>query len=193
MSKKFFTSDWHFGMSTLLNKSIMHDNVRPFKNTTEMNNFIIASINSQANADDIIIHAGDLACYNTIDKIKPNEILSKINATVLNIHGNHDTSNKVKSICDSMRIHLGKTFTDVSVSHYPTYDSRACGQFLEGDIHICGHVHNNWKHCLDLKNKCLNINVNFDIWNYKMLSEDELIRYIKHLLSHDKSNLNIKY
>ena len=190
MSKRFFTSDWHLGMQTLLNKNIMQDEVRPFKDIYEMNDFIIKSVNNQASEEDMIIHVGDLACFNTDDKIKPAELLSKINASVINIHGNHDTTNKVKSLCDSMRIKLGKKYTAVSISHYPTYDRRAQDQFLEGDIHICGHVHGRWKHCLDLTHRCLNINVSLEAWNYKMLSEDQLIKYINKLLHLDKNSLN---
>lgn len=85
-------------------------------------------------------------------------------------------------MCSSMRTQLGKKYTAVSVSHYPTYDRRAEGQFLEGDIHICGHVHGRWQHCLDLAHKCLNINVGVDAWHFKMLSEDDLVKYIDKLL-----------
>ena len=160
----------------------MHEDARPFATIEQMNNHIISSVNSQATEDDLIIHVGDLAFFDTDLKIKPADMLAQIAATVINIHGNHDTTNKVKSLCESMRIHLGKKYTAVSVSHYPTYDKRAKDQFLEGDIHICGHIHNKWKHCLDLTHKCLNINVGVDVWNFKMLSEDDLIKYIDKIL-----------
>lgn len=189
MSKRWFTSDWHLGMQTLLNRNVMHEQTRPFKTIDEMNSFIIQSVNAQATDEDLIVHIGDLACFNTDLKIKPADMIAQVNASLINIHGNHDTSNKVKSICDSMRIQLGKKYTAVSISHYPTYDKRAKDQFLEGDIHICGHVHNQWKHCLDLTHKCLNINVGIDCWNYKMLSDDDLIKYIDKILRLDKTQL----
>ena len=167
----------------------MREEVRPFANVDEMNNAIIDAVNLQATEDDLIIHVGDLACFNADHKVKPNVLVNMINATVINIHGNHDTTNKVKSLCDSMRLSLGQKYTAVSVSHYPTYDRRAIDQFLEGDIHICGHVHGRWKHCLDLTHRCLNINVSLECWNYKMLSEDDLIKYIDKILHMDKSKL----
>lgn len=168
----------------------MHDEVRPFATVDDMNKAIVNAVNAQTNEDDLIIHVGDLACFNTTTKVKPAELIKDINASIINIHGNHDTTNKVKSLCNSMRISLGKKYTAVSVSHYPTYDRRAQEQFLEGDIHICGHVHGRWKHCLDLTHRCLNINVSIDCWNYKLLSEDDLIKYIDKLLHLDKSKLN---
>jgi calcineurin-like phosphoesterase family protein len=147
-----------------------------------MNRAIIGRANMQASADDVIVHVGDLACFSSLAEVKPAELLKQVKATVVNIHGNHDTTNRVKSLCSSMRTQLGKKYTAVSVSHYPTYDRRAEGQFLEGDIHICGHVHERWQHCLDLEHKCLNINVGVDAWQFKMLSEDDLVKYIDKLL-----------
>lgn len=125
MSKRWFTSDWHLGMKTLLNKNVMLEDTRPFADVIAMNKFIITTVNSQASEDDLIVHVGDLACFDTDMKIKPASMLAQINATVINIHGNHDTTNKVKSLCDSMRTVLGSKYTAVSVSHYPTYDKRA--------------------------------------------------------------------
>ena len=177
MSKRHFTSDWHLGMQVLLDKNIMGNDVRNFENVDQMNHAIITAANMQCPKDDIIIHVGDL--------------LKFVNAQLINIHGNHDSNNKVKSICYSMRTVLGKKYTAVSVSHYPTYDKRAYGQFIEGDIHICGHVHGKWKHCLDLDNSCLNINVGIDVWNLKMPTDDDLIKYIDKLLELPKNKLNI--
>lgn len=42
MSKRFFTSDWHLGMATLLNAAVMHEDVRKFKSIEEMNRMIVA-------------------------------------------------------------------------------------------------------------------------------------------------------
>ena len=74
-----------------------------------------------------------------------------------------------------MRIKLGTRFPNVSVSHYPSYSEKSTGNFKNGDIHICGHVHGAWKHCVDLDHSVLNINVGVDAWNYKIVSDDELI------------------
>lgn len=43
-------------------------------------------------------------------------------------------------------------------------------------------MHGRWQHCLDLQHKCLNINVGVDAWRFKMLSEDDLVKYIDKLL-----------
>lgn len=191
MSKRHFTSDWHLGMQVLLDKNIMGNDVRNFENVDQMNHAIITAANMQCPKDDIIIHVGDLYYFDSKNGEKPVDLLKFVNAQLINIHGNHDSNNKVKSICHSMRTILGKKYTAVSVSHYPTYDKRAYGQFIEGDIHICGHVHGKWKHCLDLDNSCLNINVGIDVWNLKMPTDDDLIKYIDKLLELPKNKLNI--
>ena len=136
---------------------------------------------------DTIIHVGDLASFGTDRGSKgldcnPAKLISSIPALFVNIRGNHDVNNRVKSICESMRTNLGKRFPNVSVSHYPSYDSHVGGNVKNGDIHICGHVHKKWKHCLDLDRQILNINVGVDVWNYRIITEDELIQYIEKVL-----------
>lgn len=46
-------------------------------------------------------------------------------------------------------------------------------------MHLCGHVHGKWKHLLDPASQCLNVNVGVDAWGFRMLSEDELVRYAR--------------
>lgn len=137
---------------------------------------------------DMIVHVGDFASYNADGssdglRMSPQMLMSRIPATFVNLKGNHDLTNKVKSMATSMRTSLGKKYVAVSVSHYPSYDRRAKGQFEEGDIHLCGHVHSAWKHCVDTKNKVLNINVGVDVWDYKLVSEHDLIMYIDWLMA----------
>lgn len=145
----------------------------------------------EASDEDIIIHAGDLACYGcdrgyTGLNMKPAEILAEIPATVINIRGNHDEANKVKSLCSSMRLSLGKRFPNVSVSHWPSTSPHSVGQWLPGDVHLCGHVHKQWKHLLDVKSQVLNINIGADAWDFKLVSEEELMKYIDSVIRSSK-------
>lgn len=195
MSKRFFTSDFHFGMSLLLDQKIMKQDARPFKSVEKMNTALLRTCFERAKEDDTIIHLGDLACYKQ-DRdsiglsVKPIEMIKKIPATFINIRGNHDLNNKVKSIADSMQIHLGKKFPNVTCGHYPSYDSRSNSYIRSGWINLCGHVHKKWKHCLDLDNSILNINVGVDVWKYNIVSEDELVKYILQVLALPKEQIN---
>ena len=193
MAKRFYTSDFHLGFSGLLEIEKW-----PFKSIEKHDQALIRSCRERAKPEDTIIHVGDLASvgmdrHNGLDSrgldVKPAELLSGIEATFVNIRGNHDVSNKVKSLCDCMRTSLGKRYPNVSVSHYPSYDRRARGQYFDGDIHVCGHVHGKWKYCLDLDHSVLNVNVGCMAWRFQIVSEDELIQYITKVLSHRPDKL----
>lgn len=180
MSKRFFTSDFHLGFEALMKLEKW-----PFKTIEKHDEALIRSCNERAKADDVIYHLGDLAMYgmdrhidngadNGLD-VKPMEYVKKINATFINIRGNHDLNNKVSSICDSMHIFLSKRYPSVTLSHYPTYDRRIDASCLHAPIHFCGHVHSQWKYCLDLDHKIMNVNVSCMAWNFRIIAADELI------------------
>lgn len=152
-----------------------------------MNECILKNINQRCKEDDILIHCGDFIQFgNDRDwegvKIHPYEFISRINPTFVNIEGNHDKNNKVKSVCSYMRTTLGNKYLAVSISHYPSNNKLARGQFRKGDVHICGHIHNKWKYLVDFENKVLNINVGVDVWGFNPVSEDELINYIDRIM-----------
>ena len=196
--RRLFTADFHLGM-----KDILKYENRPFKTIEEMDKHFImeccrkAKVYKETLEDgkqltidrDVIIHVGDLAMFGEKGlTINPQILVSQIPAMFINLKGNHDVNNKVKSIGNVLRTKIGK-HSEVSISHYPSYDRHAEGTFKEGDIHICGHVHGKWKHCLDMTNKVLNINVGVDVWNYTIVTEDELIEYIDKVMKFDKNQL----
>ena len=155
----------------------------PFKSIEKHDAALIRSCRERAKEDDIIYHIGDLASFK-LDRgrkgldVKPQEMLKDISATFINIRGNHDLNNRVKSACDSMHMFLSKRYPSVSLSHYPTYDRRCDKSCFTAPIHLCGHVHGSWRHCLDLDHRILNINMGCMVWNWKIVSDDELIAYL---------------
>lgn len=193
MSRRWFSGDFHLGFSALLKIEGW-----PFKTIEDHDTTLIKSCEEYAEYGDVIIHTGDLASVgydrhaginsSGLDK-KPSELLQNVKADFINIKGNHDMRNKVRSTCDSMRTTLGRRYPNVSISHYPTYDKRCAGHFLNYDIHICGHVHSAWRHCLDLDNGCLNINVGCMVWGFRIISEEELIAYVNGLFKHKPDDL----
>ena len=179
--RKFFTADFHFGMESAL----VFDKM-PFKSIEAHDLALLRSCKERAKKDDVIYHLGDLSCFK-MDRgskgssIKASEMLKDISATFINIRGNHDLNNKVKSICDSMHMFLSKRYPSVTLSHYPTYDQRIDSSCLHAPIHLHGHVHGQFKHCLDLDHKILNINVGCMVWGWKIVSDVELIDYLNKL------------
>ena len=185
MARKWFSGDFHLGSTGL-----MAIEKWPVKTIEKHDQALIHSCQQRAKPDDVIYHLGDVAQYGDDSHykngskgldIKPSELLKDIPATFINIRGNHDLNNKVKSICDSMHMFLSKRYPSVSLSHYPTYDIRIDHSCLTAPIHLCGHVHGQWKHCLDLDHRILNINMGCMIWGFKIVSDDELIAYLNEL------------
>lgn len=159
---------------------------RPYKNIHDMDNYIMSMCNA-LDKHDTIIHVGDLYCYT--QKKKPVEFIDELIPNFINIRGNHDLNNKVKSTCESMHCGINKRYPYASVSHYPTYDAKISRDCLTAPIHICGHVHSKWKHCLDLDHHILNINVGLDAWNYQLVSDDMLIDYLNKLFKKQPNEL----
>ena len=189
MARKWFTSDFHFGMTDAL----VFDQL-PFKTIEQHDKALLRSCKERAKTEDIIYHLGDLASFKSdrghkgLD-VKPYELLKDISATFINIRGNHDLNNKVKSVCDSMHMFLSKRYPSISLSHYPTYHPKIDASCLTAPIHCCGHVHGEWRHCLDLDHKILNINVGCMIWKFRILSDDELIAYLNKLFKKSPKDL----
>lgn len=192
MAHRYFSADFHFGM-----ESLMKIERWPFNTIKEHDDALVRSCVERTNPNDIIYHIGDLATFKvdnnkTIVKnleIKPYTMLKDVPATFINIRGNHDLHNKVKSACESMMIYLNKRFPQVSLSHYPTYDYRIDQSCLCAPIHLCGHVHNAWKYCLDLDHRILNINVGCMQWGFKIISDEELIIYLNEIFKKSPDNL----
>ena len=175
MARKFYTSDLHLGMTLLVEKGL-----REFSSVEKMNSFILKRINARCTEDDILISLGDFCSFGKDRdskslKIPQRDYVSQMNPTVVNIEGNHDPKNRVKSIGSYLRTTLGRKFTSVSCSHYPSTDPRAYGMFRRGDIHLHGHIHKGEKFIIDYKHKVLNVNLACDIWRFCPVSEDELM------------------
>ena len=190
MATRFFTADFHLQMPKILE----YEN-RPFNNIEHHDRALIGMCKKMTSYDDMIIHIGDLYSFG-IDrgvecgKKKPIDVLKDIPASFINIRGNHDLTNKVKSACDSMQLQLGRRYPNVVCGHYPSYSEHAKSYVRKGWILLCGHVHRQWHYCLDLTNSVLNINVGVDSNDYKLISEDQLIKYIDKVLAIPMDKMN---
>ena len=185
---RYFTSDLHLG-----SERVLYTSDRPFLNVDDMTDELIKNCNSVASEpDDLLYHIGDLYCFKKDGDFKGidvpwSETRKKFTAMVLPLAGNHDENNTVKPIAYSMRMILGGRFNCV-LCHYPSYHPKATQSLRPGDINVCGHVHAFWpssdKRCfIDKLRKVININVGVDVWNYKPVSEVQLVNYITHLMA----------
>ena len=194
MAQRFFTADFHLG-SHATNVRMR----RPFKDVEAMNRGIINVVNQRApSRSDIVVHIGDFCQYG-IDrhyadpeiqrglKVKPSSYIDSFKCTLILVEGNHDRTNRVKAACRAMKTNVG-SFPNVTVGHYPTNDPNAVGTFLDCrghnmGIHLCGHVHDAWRHLYDTEHNILNINCGLDAWNFVPLSESKLDGYIGSIIA----------
>lgn len=187
---RYFTSDTHFGHTNI----IKYCN-RPFMDAGEMDREIIRIWNETVKPEDTIYHLGDVA-FTSPERAK--HILSCLNGHKVLILGNHDRSGpKMKDwgfneVYQSYQLLLGNTTDGLvmfNMSHYPyrgTADEHHRSKFDnknlkdEGMHLLCGHVHDAWKTKPgQFKNHM--INVGMDQWNFKPVSEDEVLAYLKTL------------
>ena len=197
--KTFFTSDLHLQSTEA--PGIIEWAHRPFKTVEKHDAALIRGINERCKPDDLLIHVGDFMNYgknrgNESGRSKPDFYLSQINCQVICLEGNHDPNNHVRCIGRTLTTKVGRFV--VSVGHYPSWDDRferalICSYIHPNDldsefqIHLCGHVHDKWKHQWDElsdkhKHKILNINVGVDVWKYRPVSKVELDAYIGKIL-----------
>lgn len=187
---RFFSSDFHFNSTAIIKYA-----GRPFKTGEKMAEAYIRSCNQRArDPSDMIIHVGDFflkgADHHGLGdeglRVSAKEYLSKINAQVFLIEGNHDSNNIGHTHAKQLILDLGP-YKCTSVSHYPSTDKGTWT--LKGKdkehlhIHLCGHVHEAWKWKLDLEKLVLNINVGVDQWKHQIVPEKKLIGYIMSLMA----------
>jgi len=192
---RFFTADWH-----LFSDMVRQLGERPYSDVEKMNIAFIRDANQRTHCtykntettdiygqktiiktpvgQDVIYHVGDFFKKEAANKLKPEDILTLINARMILLSGNHDANNRVKAVADCITIDLG-IYKNVTISHFPSYaDESKCLHLPPHSIHICGHVHKLFKWAYDKYNDILNVNVGMDVWNYHIVSEQELTAYI---------------
>lgn len=126
----YFIADTHFN----------HENIikycnRPFKNSLEMNEYIINKWNSVVKENDIVYHLGDVG-FGTTEELKI--LVGRLNGTKILLRGNHDLKRGVNgwkevgfSEVYKNKIELG----NLILTHSPVELTEV------GKINVFGHIH----------------------------------------------------
>lgn len=178
---KYFTSDWHLGDDRIGINNKPNIMLRPFKSLREQHTTIIQGLKETLKDGDKLYHLGDVVYdkeYLSLLEHITQELFP--NVEFILIVGNHD-DNKFEDISpffnrayESNTINIGKH--NVYLNHYP----KKCYDFLkletpfngmldDIDFALCGHIHSLWK----VKRKIINVGV--DVWNYKPVSEKQIL------------------
>ena len=183
----YFSSDEHF-----FHKNILGYCSRPFSTVEDMNQALIDNHNSVVGINDEVIHLGDFSMSDKCVK----EVLSQLNGTHILIPGNHDKCHPChRNIEKTKEQYLSYGFKDIIVEQSieidglglvkfnhlpyndPGWDDKRYTNFKPkptGEKYLFhGHVHNSWK----TRDNMINLGV--DVWNYKPVSLEDLIKYIK--------------
>lgn len=150
---------------------------RPYSNTYEMEQDLVAKFNAVVKPEDTVWHLGDFAMN---EAVVP-KVLSRLYGHHKLVSGNHDKCHpKHKKWEAAKKRYLSYGFEEVVVSaevhpfklcHVPYDDTRYPLHVLkdEGSWLICGHVHGAWK----IKGKMINVGV--DVWDMAPVSLETLI------------------
>lgn len=161
----WFSADYHWGHANI----IKYCN-RPFSSVEEMNETIIANHNKRVKPDDFVYFLGDLTF-----QPKTADLLERVNGKFVWVMGNHDKHiRKLPMVFDAtLRLKGGKL---VHLVHRPENAD------LTKDFNCVGHVHEKWKvreaRRPDGTNALL-VNVGVDVWNFRPVSLDEVVRLHK--------------
>ena len=168
----YFTADWHEG----------HENIikyckRPFKNFTHMGRVLLKNYNEVVTDDDTVYFIGDLTLRTSVYKNAIEQLVSKMNGQKHLILGNHD---RLKPF-DYVELGFITVHTALELPEYNMVlvHDPATSAIDRSKVFICGHVHDLFK---TQKNV---INVGVDVWDFKPVSIETLLRYVEGVEEYD--------
>ena len=180
--KYYFASDYHLGHANIIKYCR-----RPFIDVDDMNNTIIRNHNNRVHPEDLVFFLGDF-CFKNSPGGKKGEglthksrhYLEQLKGNFIFVKGNHDRNNSVKTIIERMVINYGGK--RINMVHNPEHAD------FNFDINFCGHVHQNWE-CRRMRSgeKFTDlINVSCDVWAFKPVSFEELMKRYQKWLKENK-------
>ena len=153
----YFIADTHFNHTNI----IKYCN-RPFKNTYEMNEYIIRRWNSVVKEADTVYHLGDVE-FGSLQEVK--SLVERLNGRKILLRGNHDFKigvNTWKEI-GFLEVYKKKIILDnLLLTHAPTEEVG------ENQINVFGHIHD--KPLDERFNKKNHICVSCDVVDYTPVS-----------------------
>lgn len=171
---RFFTADAHLDHARI----IAYES-RPFANVQQMNNQLVKLWNSVVRHEDVVYILGDLSMRGREDNQGPlRHALRKMRGTKHLILGNHDKFDPftyvdmgITSVHTSLEVEIGPRANAIDTRRYSVYlvHDPAVTRVAVGHKWLCGHVHGMFKRCGNV------INVGVDVWDFKPVSEEQIV------------------
>jgi calcineurin-like phosphoesterase family protein len=165
---RWVTSDEHFSHF----KIIEYCN-RPFSDVQEMDRTIVDNHNSLVKSEDVVYHVGDFMMCRREDGDVVERILSKLNGTHILIFGNHDKLNPLRYVDVGFRSAHTSLVIDIADKKVILCHDPAAATVVRKMQWLCGHVHGLFKQVGNV------INVGVDVWDFKPVSEEEIIKLME--------------
>ena len=183
LSEVFFTSDTHF-----YHKNIIEYCFRPYQNTDEMNEALIANWNDNVRPDDIVYHLGDFSFNKS--KNKNFDLFSRLNGRKYLIVGNHDESSTLElpwfEKHNYLEVKIDKKM--FILFHYPIVSWNKMNR--DNTYHLYGHTHElldknmTWTdHTNKYHNRAYHVGV--DSNNYAPIHIDDVVKIIDNRIQSD--------
>lgn len=165
--KVYLISDTHFS-----HKNIIKYESRPFKDTFEMDEFMIEKWNSTINENDLVFHLGDVIISGAK---RAEDMLPRLNGRKILILGNHDHFSKTKWRKLGFEPYDRYFYKDYILTHIPI-DKEPLSvsvkhELLKGNIH--GHTHSQNQHLDKNLYKCACV----ELFDYTPILFDQFVMY----------------
>lgn len=182
VQKRFFTSDLHFDDErlNLYGRDLM------FKNSKEVDEYIIKKWNETVGDNDLVIIIGDISMtkdgLDNLKKLKGEKWLVKGNYDISKNDGGtakYEISDEILSeyftnIMNELEVDVNGE--KIYINHYPTNRKPQM-------MNIVGHIHGTWK----VKRNMINVGV--DAWHFVPVSEDLIKFQINGIRNHYDENV----
>lgn len=142
--KVFFTSDLHVG-----HRNVLVFCNRPFVDTKDMSENLIANWNRVVGENDIVFDLGDMFWFDSRHEVK--KFVEKLNGTIYKIPGNHDMDcRKLFELCKTSKVEIlddnnvvwverkGQKIVEIWLSHFPL---ATWPHWIQGSLNFFGHIH----------------------------------------------------
>ena len=159
----FFTADTHFSHASIISFCD-----RPFRDTQDMDEALVANWNRRVGPDDTVFHLGDF-CWRKGNGLS---LLARLRGRKHLILGNHDSTEIAgadawESVGHYQMIRRQPgAHPDLVLFHYPIEE---WDNIRHGAIHLHGHVH------ARLQQTRQRLDVGVDCWNFAPVSLEELL------------------
>lgn len=161
---EWFTADQHYHHEIILEYEF-----RPFKNTREMNSFMIEQHNNVVKPTDTIYMLGDFCLAGKENSATYTKLIKALNGRKILILGNHDLHNPFTYVNFGFEsVHTSYHYHKKSIDFYMVHDPAIAG-VMRNKLFVHGHVHKLFTRTEN------SLNVGVDVHNFTPISLDYVV------------------